>query len=80
MSNKGLYLNLEILSQGDKNIPRLLEIFFRRDSGHVHCQCDGEIEGIEGGFVDYYEGMFLEGEFGEVDRVFWGSEEVEELA
>jgi hypothetical protein len=70
----GRYLNLEILSQGDENVPCLLEIFLRGHPSHVHCQCNGEIERVEGGFVNYDEGVLLEREFGEIDGIFWGRE------
>ena len=34
-------------------------------------ESDGEVEAVVGGFVDDDEGVFLDGELGEVDVIFW---------
>lgn len=49
------------------------------DAAHVHGACDGEVEGVEGCFPDYDEGVFFEGEFVEVDY-FGGGDEIDKLA
>jgi hypothetical protein len=74
------YLNLKVFSERDEDVLGLLEICLIGDPGHVHGQCDGEIKGVEGCFISDDEGVFFEGEFGEVDCVFRGGEEVQKLA
>jgi len=60
-------LNLKVFSERDENVVGLLQVSFVGDASHVHCQCDGEIEGVESSFVSDNEGMFFQGEFGQVD-------------
>jgi len=69
---RGTDLNFEVLSEWNEDVPRLLEIFIGGHAGHVHCQCDREVEGVKCGLVFYDKGMFFQGELGEVDGVFWG--------
>ena len=72
-------LNLKVLAEWNKDFFGLFEIFLAGDPSHVHCQRDGKIEGVKGGFVSDDKRMLFKGEFGEIDLVFWGGEEVEKL-
>jgi hypothetical protein len=71
---------LKVLSEWDEHILGLLEICLVGYSSHVHSQSDGKVKGIERSFISDDEGMLFKREFGEIDRVFWGSEEIEKLA
>jgi len=46
-----IVLYLEVLSHGDENVEGFLECGRRSDARHVKCECDGEVEGVVGGFV-----------------------------
>ena len=104
-------LDLEVLSEGDKNgqgelvrvlvghsalpLAFCLPISFCQ-AHHAHSQGNREVEGVEGGFVDDDEvvptvslifdrergegSSLFEGELGQVDVVFWGCEQVDQLA
>lgn len=73
-------LNLEVLAHGEENVEGLLVEGFVGDTGHAHGEGDGEVERVEGSLVDDDEVVLLQRELGEVDRVFGGSDEVNELA
>ena len=72
-------LNLKVLAEWDEDVFGLFEICLAGDASHVHCQCNGKIKRVKGGFISDDKGMLFKGEFGEVDAVFWGGEEVEKL-
>lgn len=49
------------------------------DAAVYHSKGDWEIEGVVGGLVHYDEAVLDEGELGEINRVFWGSNQIYEL-
>lgn len=77
---KVVILHLEILAKWDEDIASARKVLWRGDSGLVHCQSNGEIEGIKCGLIANDEVVFLVVECAEVDAVFWSSEKVDELA
>lgn len=73
-------LDLEVLAHGDENALRLLMESGGSDSDVVHAECDREIEGVVSGLIDDDQAVTLEVKLGEVDFVFWGRNQVDELA
>lgn len=77
---KVVILHLEVLAKWDKYITSARKVLGCGDSGLVHCQSNGEIEGIKRGLVADDEVVLLVVESVEVDAVFWSSKKVDELA
>lgn len=75
-----IILDLEVLAERDKDGSSSLQILLGGNTGHVHGEGDGEVEGVVGSLVNDDKLVLVERKVGEVDTILGGSEEVEELA
>jgi len=73
-------LDLEVLTQGDKDVVGLLEVLLGGDLQVVHSQSHGQVEAIVGGLVGDDEHVLVHGEVVQVDIVLGGGDQIAELA
>jgi hypothetical protein len=73
-------LCLEVLAHGDQNVVRSLQVLGRGGADVVEGQGDREVEGVVGRLVDDDEGELVEAKVVEIHVVFWGGQEVAQLA